>query len=691
MRSGRWLAFITMAFLLPGCQGGGCFGPAVPGISTIGADHLVLVGRQKFIGLTAYIPGVAYDDIAFTIVQQPASGVLVGSPPNVCYVPHVGFQGVDSFLFDAAGGGQTIRKTVTLRVVEKYIPPIGIPAPDFGIEQSHTMYSGALFDFGAGPEPYRDGGNGPYTHYVDFGIGSDAGNPFGTQTSPRRTIPTDLPAGSVVEIHGSGYDDRPRYYIRGAGTKEKPIFLRGANALSKPVIRRTFTLECSFIIVEYIDFDCRDFVTGVAGPIFINVVEQPLPTLQTFDNVAIRHCLFRDQPTTLSANPTAINFSVDNNANSPNNDTDLMEHLVVYDVEIRNFSTWSDFSGTLDYSGVSFGANTRHGWVLDSHIHHLRGDGVGISRTNALSDQAPAQAIHIGRNYLHHFKENCVDVKLTADCILSQNVMHTVRASDSSSGDAVEIQNADATAKYPASDNVWVIFNEICDAERGVHHASSGDPVTPDVSRSYIVSNVFHDIRVIRGSPTSVGAAIHKGQLAQSRIIGNTIYNCGHGIWLGLPLLTEPEKSSAVVRNNVIADLIDATIGSPGTAGMHLLLVPHATIPHTQIGHNLHWENAGPLRLNIAGPGNADGSLFSVDELRAGSQFGIGSIQADPGFADASLRDFHLNAGSPCIGAGVMDEVYAVFAARYGLSIESYQDGTPLAPGRFDIGALPPR
>jgi len=43
-----------------------------------------------------------------------------------------------------------------------WVPPIGIPKPDFGIEETHYMYAGLV-----GNGIYYDAGNGPYTHYVD--------------------------------------------------------------------------------------------------------------------------------------------------------------------------------------------------------------------------------------------------------------------------------------------------------------------------------------------------------------------------------------------------------------------------------------------------------------------------------------------------------------------------------------------
>jgi hypothetical protein len=101
-----------------------------------------------------------------------------------------------------------------------WTPPIGIPQPSFGIVESHTMYQGQLYDYnndGVPEAPYKDAGNGPYTHYVDRSApnctdGVNDSN-YGTPALPRRTIPGDnlnslapLKAGSVVEVHGR-YDN----------------------------------------------------------------------------------------------------------------------------------------------------------------------------------------------------------------------------------------------------------------------------------------------------------------------------------------------------------------------------------------------------------------------------------------------------------------------------------------------------
>ena len=101
---------------------------------------------------------------------------------------------------------------------QPYEPPIGIPAPAFGIEQSVENIYGA----------------GYYTHYIDNTDpnATDDSNPSGTAERPRLTIPrslTDLPPGCVVEIRGGPYRFNAYTQWTAAGTLDRPVFIRGAD------------------------------------------------------------------------------------------------------------------------------------------------------------------------------------------------------------------------------------------------------------------------------------------------------------------------------------------------------------------------------------------------------------------------------------------------------------------------------
>ncbi|MBI5762203.1 MAG: Ig-like domain-containing protein [Planctomycetes bacterium] len=649
-------------------------------------DFFVLTNRQKVIGLTGYFPGVEYDAVTFSILAPPANGQLIGTPPNVTYIPNAGFEGADSFTYRAEGGGQSRDRTVNLAVASTFVPPIGIPTPEFGITQSHMMYAGQNYDYNGTMAPYGDAGNGPFTHYVDFNTGSDAGNPFGTVAAPRRTIPDNLTPGSVVEIHGTDINYNSRINITGEGTLAKPIFIRGANAASKPLFRVGLKIECNFVICENLEYDARDWGTGTFGAGWIAVTASDAAPFKVYHHVAIRHSLGRDQPT--NDNSTPFGVQVGHSNPSLNDATSLIENIVVYDVEVRNYSQWDNFTGSNDNAGVILASNSRHCWVLDCHLHHIRGDAVSVNRANPKSNQAAARNSYIGRNYLHNCKENIIDYKNGVTSVFSQNVCHTVRTSDSSTGAAITLHDDDPSAEWPGSDDVWILFNTLYDAEIAIAHENLNVFPIGKPSRSYLVGNVIFDVRNIRGNPLLTGVAIYKGQEAQSRIINNTIYNCDHGIWLGIPTLARPDACTQVVRNNIIYDLTERFKSQTGKDGMQVYIRTDAILPFTAQDHNLYFEDSGQVRFNITQPGLIEVPFNSVTDLVAATGVGNADVITDPKFVDPSVLDFHLTADSPARTTGVADDAYATFAAQFGLSIDVYQDGAARPAGRFDLGAL---
>ncbi|MEK6642919.1 MAG: Ig-like domain-containing protein [Planctomycetota bacterium] len=655
---------------------------------TVYPDVFVMTNRQKVIGLPAWIEGVEYDNLTITISSPPVHGVLVGTPPNLTYHPAPDYEGLDAFTYAATDGTTLLNRAITLSVAKDFVPPVGIPTPPFGIAESHQMYANQLYDFGGQMLPYPDAGNGPYTHYVNFDNGTNAGNPFGTAALPRRSIPSDLPAGSVVELHGTNVATSARYTITGDGTAAKPIFIRGPSASNKTIFRRPFSVEGNYVICENIEFDAQDFVTGMVGANWFVVVASQLPPYKVFHHVALRHTIIRDQPTNDTENPFGIVAGVgayDVSLNDPNM---LIENVVIYDVEIGNFSQWNDYAGTNDYGGCLFAANLRNAWVLDCHFHHLRGDGVSVCRSNALLNQTPARQVYVGRNYLHHFKENCIDYKHGVTSIASQNVCHTVRASNSSQGHAITIHDDDSTADWPASDNVWIILNTIYDAEMGIYHENNNLLPAGKQSRSYLVGNLLFDIRYMLGNPNLTGWAIQKGQEAQSRIIGNTIWKCDQGIQMGFSALTQPANCTQVVRNNAIVDLSERVFQATGLHAMHLFHLPSSINPYTTIENNLHYESVGVVRFNISKPGLQAGNYYTVLDMLTATGFGAGSLAANPMFSTATSPSFYLQAASPALSAGVDDESYALFEQQFGRSIRFNLDGRPKTTGVYDIGAL---
>jgi len=452
------------------------------------------------------------------------------------------------------------------------------------------------------------------------------------------------------------------------------------------------SVEGNYIICENLEFDCRDLGPGTTGANWFWVTNTDTKPYHAFHHVCLRHSLMHDQPTAdHGQNPGGVVVGVRHFDPALNDPNLLVHHVVVYDVEVRNFSTWNNFSGTDDYYGCGFFASSRNCWVLDCHVHHLRGPGTAVSRASGLSKQGPGRNIYIGRNYIHNCKETAISYKNAMDCVFSQNLCHTFRRSYSSLGYAAVLIDDDPTPDWPGADNIWILFNTIYDSENGILHELRNTSKLPadKHSRSYIVGNLLFDIRLIRGNPKLDGVAIHKGQLGESRMVGNTIYNCDLGIWLGLAGLSDAAHTTQVVRNNAIVNLTQRYREMDGKDAMHIFLTPSSILPFTTIDHNLHFQDAGGVRFTITKPGMVTGEYLSIQNLLVATGLGGQSLEADPRFVDPAHLDFQLEPGSPATSASTADEVYDMFKKRFLLPVMYYLDGTPKSATHCAIGALP--
>lgn len=137
-------------------------------------------------------------------------------------------------------------------------PPIGIPVPQFGIFETYRMY-----DVPANRNPdltyTQNAEGGYYTHYIDktASNATDTSNPYGTVAKPRLTIPADLPAGSVVEVHSGYYGSGGYALVTGHGTEAMPIFVSGVDLNANPFTSRV-RIKGTYLIVEGIEVACDE-------------------------------------------------------------------------------------------------------------------------------------------------------------------------------------------------------------------------------------------------------------------------------------------------------------------------------------------------------------------------------------------------------------------------------------------------
>ena len=411
--------------------------------------------------------------------------------------------------------------TPLLMPAQSYTPPIGIPAPEFGIEESHTMYSAATFDFGNGPEPYRDAGAGPYTHYVDktHPNATDTDNPFGTPDKPRLTIPKNLPPGSVVEVHNGPYNYWENIHgggylpiVNANGTAEKPIFIRGADRDNRFEIGGDHQ-----IIVRYASYVIMENVL-INGP--------TLKIYQPTDHFALRHSEVTGESSTGIAIWTwKSQFTAG----------ELKQHLVFYDNDIHDNGPYPSNTETGNHGFIIDDA-TQNLWILDNRIYNNGDDGIHVLDRYWIDYLGPnADRIFIGRNIFHHDGENAIDVKGASNVILSQNECYGYKTiMPSSSGEAIRINDEGD------QDNIWIIYNRIYDSEDGINPLQALFP-------PYIIGNIIYNCEIA----INIDAAL---------VLNNTIYNTKRAV-----------SGADVVINNIIMNANPTVIAKTPKMASHNL------------------------------------------------------------------------------------------------------------------------
>lgn len=431
--------------------------------------------------------------------------------------------------------------------------PVGIPDPLFGITQTSDMYVGKLYNYGSGSEPYKNAGNGPYTHYVDKNDpnATDDDNPFGTKTIPRKTIPSYLSPGSVVELHGGPYSYTSiagKLLFESDGTAEEPVFIRGVD---NPVFNVEIFPQGTYMILENIFFDHY----GAIGLRPIN--------LRKVEHITIRNCEMNGSG--LPSAGAAVQILGTN--------IYQVSNIVLYDNLIHHQGD-SECAEENDRHGINIPSYAENIWILNNTIHHNGGDSIQAAHNGNFT----VHHIYIAGNNLHDDRENAVDIKEATDVIISQNKMYGY-------------ENGDAMVVHYNSSNVWALFNLI--------YSGGGGIVSSGSSGLYIIGNIIKETEQwsweshAPDSPYRSGAGIRIYNSDNFHIVNNTIYDTDVGISLRLT-----DTTNLSVTNNIISSVTNID-------GYHFII--DGSHDGSKIHHNLLYQNN-----NIRIAGNA-GSYMEGD------------------------------------------------------------------------------
>ncbi|OGZ29244.1 MAG: hypothetical protein A2562_04295, partial [Candidatus Nealsonbacteria bacterium RIFOXYD1_FULL_39_11] len=510
--------------------------------------------------------------------------------------------------------------------------PIGIPKPSFGIEETYRIYD----------DPARrnlelvyhqNSEGGYYTHYVDNTKvhSTDSNNLYGTEDIPRKTVPANLPLGSVVEIHGGPYTfgnvsgGYGQPWFSGRGTANQPIFIRGAG-ISKPVLTKMKPrVGASYMIIENLEF--------IDGTIGLNYTVLS-------DHVSFRNLEIHGGPPMYT---TALGLGQGKDAVAYNN--------YIYNNGDPNWYDENDFHGV--GAGYRDGNYAERLWIVDNHMHNNGGDSVQINSGVNAPIESVARYIYIGRNLMHEEGENAVDLKQCADVIVSENIMYDFDPSNflhSGSDGTPMVVNGDIP-----KEKIWVIFNKIYDSRNAIRSEED----------SYIIGNKIYNIQDY-GVITWPAKALY--------IVGNTMHNVGKGIdhsggGLG---------KAIYVYDNII---------SLSNTGTYHIRVGSSVATNSLVSHNIFNSASGKAIIYW---GSSTG--INLTQFQTATGQGQGCFEGDPIFVNPASYNLSLQSASFAIDSGmcsgIVQDVYNEFSSRYGIDIRKDIEERARPQGSaWDIGS----
>lgn len=509
--------------------------------------------------------------------------------------------------------------------VAAYQPPVGIPDPSFGINETvASIYGSSTY----------------YTYYVDnkHPDATDNNNPFGSPARPRSTVPSSLTAGDVVQIHGGPYTPPgDRFYINGMGTHEKPIIITGMNSSSKPVFeKKIHVTNAKYLIIEGIK-------VKPISPNREGIEIRPLNNSNRVSFVSVRR-------TEIQGDKSFKSYT-SYSAHSPYADSRI-HNIVFYDNLIYDNGHRNSIEED-DTASFSLQHNLDNIWVLNNTGHTSGGDGVILAH----GAQFSTHHIYIGGNIFFDHRENGIDLKQANDVIVSENIIYGHRPTGSSSGEGIVIH-------YDPK-RIWIINNIIYDCERGIVGTGSSD--------THFIGNVVYNIRHTSttydsSSPYAPGAAIHVRNSSDVHIYNNTVYGYDGGILVVSSMPTS-------IKNNILMNRAEANSYD---------ILYSGAIGSSTSDHNLFYPIIGKARI-----GWGSTTARTASEMMATFNQETGSIENNnPLFFNALSNNFSLSDESPAINKGVTPASYRHFEELYGINISRDIDNrSRVISTTIDIGA----
>lgn len=502
-----------------------------------------------------------------------------------------------------------------------WTPIVGIPEPSFGINEVAP----------AVPDPWTADTTGFY--YVAAG-GTNSGN--GYPANPRGTIPSGVPAGSVIELHGAlSFANATKTFT---GTAESPIFLRGA-AESTLSIKMEVSATSAYLIIENLNMTPTTNGSG-------------LVILGGSHHIAVRNS---DIAGLSGSTITYGGIAIGGYVNTVSADNIVIDNVYVHDRGIIELTA----SGNPDMHCITLGGATSSVWITNSELTRCSGDGVQINAGAGNNDKI--HHIYIGNNEIHGNRQAGAHSKQASHVIMSSNNVydHYMWSTDSA-GQGLGMQYG--------PDYVWFINNLIHDNEVGIYLGSNSEGAGTEV---FAVGNSIYNNGPHHLLPTNYGG-IYIGGGVNRYIVNNTLSGYDNGV------NCQTQIGSVRVIGNIF--------NSKATDAAYELLFDYYD-PESplivEIKNNIFHNEFSTPRFKWMSD-----VYTSVATLEATSTEFSGNAYVSPLFVDASNDNYRIQTTSPAKDTGILSDVYATFQALYGIDISKDIDGTVRPQNSlWDIGA----
>ncbi len=525
-----------------------------------------------------------------------------------------------------------------------YIPPIGIPAPSFGINEVAPAW----------PSQWPNAQVNNF-YYIDntHANSTDVNNPYGYPSKPRKTVPTGpFGPGTYIEMNGGPYTTSIAATFN--CTLAAPCWLRGGSNTTKTVFTGAgiSVQDSSYLIVENFDMN------GGVGDGGMSV------TGTNTHHIALRHSSIQNKP--YPGNNTSAISVIPKNGGT-------VRDIVIYNMYFAELGDWQatqdqDFHAVVpSLWGRDATATVYNVWFLDSTCFHISGNCIQVNAGNWANSYQYLHHIYIGRNKGSNSRQAAFWSKQASDVIMSENEAFGGRAHGSQPGDGMGYQYR--------PNNLWIIYNHIYDNNYGIRQSDSAWS-SPN-NTAYIVGNTIHDIHPLPGNPynptdqwrTGTAITFWKGQMNRY-VIDNTIYDVHNGI-------TSIETGPIHMSGNLISN-IDPT-------GTFLDVSNAARNGVASFDYSLFYDPQGDF--SVAWNYVRYTSLASF--ILATGQC-ANCITGFPAFVNPTVgeqannkHDFRPGTNSAALAANNdlnnsgnnTPDVYAIFQARYGLSIRRDRAG----------------